>query len=436
MLSAKPINWHRNYWIKAFRYLGRAWLLIWLLLVWFLSTGRQRPVLITLLALIIVGLTVNPLKVGVRRPRPREVIKAQSGQEEQLDSTRHLSFPSGDTAVAFAVATVVASFVTWPLVCLLLAGSSGIALLRVTAMAHYPSDVFAGAAIGLFASWLAIQIERRYLPLQRPRFNLTRGMAILGIIIIPIAFILPQGIDKFVMFLKTYGLLAIGIFLAIRGHELIVSTTKKLVSSERFDCVLNWLRKRRILALKIAFPIIIAENIIDGEKPYELLTLGEETHVMAVIGFILVFTGAFIRFWARGHFRRGRLITTGPYALLRHPLYLGSLLVIAGVLFQLNDWSFNGAVILPTFALFHGAAIIYEERALSKRFGREWETYRAKVPAVIPSLRNWPLPRPSVKWSWKVYLTTPEVKATLWLLTLPLWIEIIEDVVFEAMLGI
>jgi len=786
----EPINWHSNYWIKAFRYLGRAWLPIWLLLVWFLSTGRQRPVLITFLALIIVAVMVNPLKVGVRRPRPREVLKTQSWQEEQPFLSYHLSFPSGDAAVAFAVATVITSFVTWPLACLLLAASTGIALLRVTAMAHYPSDVLAGAGIGLLAGWLAIQTERRYLPLQRPRFNLTRGMAIWGIIIIPVAFRLPEGIDEFVIFLKTYGLLAVGIALStkinlekiyaiinsayskllallarifllgkrthclfpkhphegkfttskslkmafgveesnrtyrprlaryqalaeevaafvkeqklrndeklnlldvgsgsgrsmrfidatgvskhiaffgidnsekrlasvymphrwvlkhfdletgsipfdtgmfdiviceqvlehltnpgpileemarvlrpggllivgttiywpglalarryvvpvfnglvsksrshkqvftsrsfvklvnnarcfsirqIRGFRIIsggvfgwledfswwyklnrflgrvipwlcpdvqvvairapfasgqiahieytystpvaekkvrlkvaISALKKLPigtwlatlakacqsiklrfahmskakvsyadaapnnchsvtdSNNRFERIVNWLRRKRAVALRIAFPIIIAENIIDGEKPHELLPLHEGISAMAVIALILVLAGALIRFWARGHFRKGWLLTTGPYAIVRHPLYLGSLLVVVGVLFQLNDWV-NWVVVLPVFTIFYGAAIIYEERALSKRFGREWEIYRAKVPAVIPSLRNWPLPRPSVKWSWKFYLATTEVKATLWLLTLPLWIEIIEDVVFERMLGI
>jgi len=201
-LCQKPVNWDGNFWLKAFTYLGKAWLLIWLLLIRFLSTGRQRPVLIALLALIIISLTVIPLKIGVKRPRPYEVIKASQKVEEQHDLDGHTSFPSGDTAVACAVATVIISFTTWPLACLLLAACAGIALLRVTAMAHYPSDVFAGAAIGSFAGWLAIQIDQRWLPLKTPRFNLNRGVATLAIVLIPLSFGLLEGFGKLLILLN------------------------------------------------------------------------------------------------------------------------------------------------------------------------------------------------------------------------------------------
>jgi len=435
LLCQKPINWHKNFWVKAFTYLGSAWLPTWLLLISYLLTGKQRPVLITLLALIVVGLMVNPLKFAVGRPRPSEVIRAQSGQEEKLGLVRHLSFPSGDAAVAFAVATVIASFVTWPLVCLLLAASTGIALLRVTAMAHYLSDVLAGAAIGGFAGWLALQIDRR-LSLERTRFKLNRRLAILGIIIIPLLFGLFEGIRKLLISLKTYGLLAACIFLYAKANETFdkIFAIINSADSQCFDRILNWIRKRRTLALKIAFPIIIAENIIDGEKPHELGF--PDISALAIIALILILAGALIRFWARGHFVKGQLLTTGPYAIVRHPLYLGSLLVIAGVLVQLNDRFFNLGIIVPLVIVFYGAAIIFEERSLEKRFGRQWQLYKAKTPAIIPSLQNWPVRRYIQKWDWRVYLTTGELWATLVLVSLPFLIEMIEDFVFEGMLGI
>jgi protein-S-isoprenylcysteine O-methyltransferase Ste14/membrane-associated phospholipid phosphatase len=433
LLSQKPVNWDGNFWMKASTYLGKAWLLIWLLLIWFLLTGRQRPVLIAFLALIIISLAVIPLKVSVRRPRPREVITANQSVEEQHNLSSHGSFPSGDTAVAFAVAAVIMSFVTWPFACLLLAVSAGVGLLRVTAMAHYPSDVFAGAGLGLLCGWLAMQIEKRWLPLRPGRFNLDRRLVILAIILIPLWFVLLKGVGRFLTFLETYGLLAICIFLASQAGKYFKETNAipTLVNSERFGYILNWLKKRRTLALKIAFPIIIAENIIDGNKPHEL----EFSNVfsMAIIGFVLVLTGTLIRFWSRGHFEKGRLFTTGPYALVRHPLYFGSLLVVTGVLFQLSDWLFNWSVIIPLFVVFYGAAIIHEERSLEKRFGKQWQLYKAKTPAIIPSLRNWSVRRQTRKWYWKTYLNTSEPIVTLTLLCLPFLIQLIEDFVFEGM---
>jgi undecaprenyl-diphosphatase len=173
LLCRKPVKWDDNFWVDAFTYLGKAYVLIGLLLIWYLSTGQKRPVFIALLALVISFLAVMPLKVGVRRPRPNEVVKANA-KMEQKELHSHTSFPSGDTAAVFTVATVIAYFVRWPLTCLFLAVSAGIALLRVTAMAHYPSDVFAGGAIGSFAGLLAMQIGRRFAKglRQPPQYNL------------------------------------------------------------------------------------------------------------------------------------------------------------------------------------------------------------------------------------------------------------------------
>ena len=434
LLCQKPVNWDGNFWLKAFTYLGKAWLLIWLLLIWYLSTGRQRPILIALLALIIIFLTVIPLKISAKRPRPYEVIKASQNTEKQYDLDGHTSFPSGDTATVFAIATVIMFFVSWPWACILLAACTGIALLRVTAMAHYPSDVFAGAAVGSFAGWLAMQIERRWLPLEPPRFNLSRGMAIWGIIIIPLSIWLFEKLDDLLIFLGVYGLLVGCILLAAKTGKYRKKAIAKLADSERFDRGLNWLRKRRTLVLKIAFPIIIAENIISGEKPRELGF--SDFSVIAVLGLILVFAGALIRFWACGYFERGRLFTSGPYAMVRHPLYLGSMLVVTGILLQLNNRLFNWAVIIPLVIVFYGAAIIYEERSLEKKFGKQWLLYKAKRPAIVPSPKIWLLQRQSRKWSWKVYLSTSERIATPILLSLPLLVELMEDLVFESVLGI
>jgi protein-S-isoprenylcysteine O-methyltransferase Ste14 len=209
----------------------------------------------------------------------------------------------------------------------------------------------------------------------------------------------------------------------------------KVFNSNLFDIFLNFLRKRRTLAFKIIFLLILAENILNGEKPHELWPPAN-TSIMAVIALFLILAGASIRFWARGHFVKGCLFTTGPYAMVRHPLYLGSFLIVLGVLFQLKERLFNWVIVLTAFAIFYSAAIIYEEKSLKRRFGKEWELYCAKVPAIFPSLRNWPSEKCTLKWNWSTYLATRESWATLCFLSLPFLIELIEDVVFKDMLGI
>ncbi len=212
-LRQQPLDWDDLFWVEPITFAGKTWLQIWLILIWFLFKKNQRPILISFLALL-VGLTiVIPLKFGVGRPRPYEIIKAEQDPNRKLELDNHTSFPSGDTASAFAIAAVVVSLATWPWACVLLAISAAVALLRVTAMAHYPSDVFAGASIGVLAGWIAVQIDRRWLPLIPPRFDLKRNWAILAIIIIPIIIAFSEGIDELPIFIESFCVLGIVLFL-------------------------------------------------------------------------------------------------------------------------------------------------------------------------------------------------------------------------------
>ncbi|MFH8805411.1 phosphatase PAP2 family protein [Streptomyces sp. NPDC017936] len=97
---------------------------------------------------------------GRRRP-PKEWIPHDE-VEDRPDSS---SFPSGHTAAALAFTAAVAP--AWPLAGALCAvPAAAVAVERVQSGAHYPSDVAAGAAIGLAAAWLtrhAPRLLRRWL---------------------------------------------------------------------------------------------------------------------------------------------------------------------------------------------------------------------------------------------------------------------------------
>jgi protein-S-isoprenylcysteine O-methyltransferase Ste14 len=81
-----------------------------------------------------------------------------------------------------------------------------------------------------------------------------------------------------------------------------------------------------------------------------------------------------------------RLITSGIRAHVRHPIYLGHLCEMVG-------WSIGSGLLvlfgLTAFAVITGAImILHEDRELEARFGESYRQYRARVPAVIPSLRK------------------------------------------------
>lgn len=78
-----------------------------------------------------------------------------------------------------------------------------------------------------------------------------------------------------------------------------------------------------------------------------------------------------------------RLITHGPYAFVRHPMYLGILLTGLGGLLLYRTWTF--ALVLATFLGLPERAR-HEEKALAAEFGEQWEAYRQRVPAWLPRL--------------------------------------------------
>lgn len=122
-----------------------------LYLVGVLADDRaERTARDSVLSVITGGAVTTLLKVTVRRPRP-----SAREEEEGLGFGRTgLSFPSGHTTVAFAIATVVASEYRHTKVVPVLAYTSA-ALTgwsRVNDNAHWSSDVLFGAAVGYFAA--------------------------------------------------------------------------------------------------------------------------------------------------------------------------------------------------------------------------------------------------------------------------------------------
>ncbi len=72
------------------------------------------------------------------------------------------SFPSGHASFFFAMATAIYLF-NKKLGYLFFAGAFLISLARIYAGVHYPSDVLAGAVIGIFSGWLVVKIARRFM---------------------------------------------------------------------------------------------------------------------------------------------------------------------------------------------------------------------------------------------------------------------------------
>lgn len=131
------------------RLFGKADVLILLAVVLGLA-GKRRTCKRMIIALIIVGILVQPIKNIVGRERP--------------DHSSNVSFPSGDTATAFILPEILTSSSTSVIASSVIA--TGVAVSRIFYQKHYPSDVIAGAILGLLAGAIGIIISNkiRWLP--------------------------------------------------------------------------------------------------------------------------------------------------------------------------------------------------------------------------------------------------------------------------------
>jgi protein-S-isoprenylcysteine O-methyltransferase Ste14 len=125
--------------------------------------------------------------------------------------------------------------------------------------------------------------------------------------------------------------------------------------------------------------------------------LPELDAAVAIAGALLALTGALLAAWAKtrlgaffspqlGVQQDHRLITSGPYAVVRHPIYLGIIDFLAGTALFLNDLGLLLAGVL--FVLYFAGQIRIEERQFAAHFGDEWATYAAHTPALLPFRRR------------------------------------------------
>jgi protein-S-isoprenylcysteine O-methyltransferase Ste14 len=99
----------------------------------------------------------------------------------------------------------------------------------------------------------------------------------------------------------------------------------------------------------------------------------------------LVLPGLWLRGYAAGYVKKNRELTqTGPYAHVRNPLYLGSILIAAGFAVALESL-LMGLVLAVGFALIYIPVIASEERFLRANFP-EFDAYCRSVPRLIPRL--------------------------------------------------
>jgi protein-S-isoprenylcysteine O-methyltransferase Ste14 len=106
-----------------------------------------------------------------------------------------------------------------------------------------------------------------------------------------------------------------------------------------------------------------------------------------LFGIPLMLLGVGLRAWAVGYINKDReLATGGPYALCRHPLYLGTFIASIGLCVLIWKW-LPAAFLAVLFPLVYIPTIRQEEGYLTKVYGDAYREYATRVPAFLP--RPW-----------------------------------------------
>lgn len=153
--------------------------------------------------------------------------------------------------------------------------------------------------------------------------------------------------------------------------------TKDLPPVGGFASFIRELRYHEISRQLLAVVLIILYSVTARPVP-----------VLAYIGLPIAFAGILVRLHASGFVLKNKeLATTGPYALMRHPLYTGNILLVSGFALAGSLW-WGLPLAIAFFWFYYPTAIEYEDRKLHGLFGATWEQWSRDTPALLPTLAN------------------------------------------------
>lgn len=154
--------------------------------------------------------------------------------------------------------------------------------------------------------------------------------------------------------------------------------TQDLEQLSGFAHFVRELRYHEVTRQSLAVILILVFALMSRAGP---LTAG--------VGMAAALIGMLVRLYASGYIIKNKeLATSGPYALVRHPLYTGNILLVSGFALAVGPslWAIPLAVFF--FWFWYPPAIEYEDRKLRSIFGRQWEEWAARTPALVPRLAN------------------------------------------------
>jgi len=126
------------------------------------------------------------------------------------------------------------------------------------------------------------------------------------------------------------------------------------------------------------------------------------------MGLPISILGLALRAWAAGHLEKNTTLADGgPYAYVRNPLYIGTLLTAAGLVIASRRWEL-GLLFAAVFLLIYLPVVELEEQHLRKIFS-DYGDYAQRVPKLLPRIGE----SNAKRFRWTVYMKNQEYQALL-----------------------
>ena len=139
-----------------------------------------------------------------------------------------------------------------------------------------------------------------------------------------------------------------------------------------------------------------------------LLIFARPTLGWLLSGLIFVLIGEALRIWAAGHLKKTKEVTaTGPYAHVKNPLYLGTLLILIGFCLMAQNLYLLLIGLTVFFVYYAPFKKKREGQRLYEHFGQAWVDYDRAVPDYLPNLRPY-AGRGTGRWDWKWFYENSE----------------------------
>ncbi|MDG1276240.1 MAG: isoprenylcysteine carboxylmethyltransferase family protein [Algoriphagus sp.] len=175
-------------------------------------------------------------------------------------------------------------------------------------------------------------------------------------------------------------------------HSLLASSKLKRILRVKIGSAFKWYR----LFYSVFSLVLITGIMVQSALIPKIILISKGTftiylgYLFAAFGTIILVKSAkkialsnFIGFNSSEQ-KQEKLVISGIYSKIRHPLYAGLILVFLGYFFF--SGSVTAAVHLACLLVYLPFGIYFEEKNLIDLFGDQYKVYRTKVPAILPWL--------------------------------------------------